>query len=438
VHIRQSRLKAGVVYMRRDSSLSDSTKPGSRPGQLISALMPLSATTALAISWQQLAQESPCSFFQSWLWMQTWLESFADVENMHVFECRREGALIGLALLGRGTVRRRMFFTSDQIVLNESADANRNMLVEYNELLCRPNDRQVVAGELFRVLACTRGWDEFRIAYGSYDDWMPQAASRPDINPVIESVSTSWVTPLNAATTIDSLLAGLSANKRYQIRRSFKEYEKGGPLTVTAAADADEALRYFRALGELHTQAWRDKGQAGSFARGAWVRFHETLIRAGYGAGNVQLLRIRCGAEDIGYIYNLIWRGTAMMIQTGFQRGATNQLRPGYVSHLLAMQLNAGLGMTGYDFMPGNDEYKRVLAKPAPQLVSVRFQRRRLKFRVESTAVRAVRAARRWLAGRRPGKSTMESLAVLAFASSARITELGVQMESLPLLVFCA
>src|SRR5689334_13660666 len=193
--------------------------------------------------------------------MGPWLESFADRENMYVFECHRGDLLIGLAVLGRGRIRRRMFFTCEQLVLNESTDAGRNMLVEHNELLVRNGEMQAVTTELFRVLDGLDGWEEFRVAFGNRESWIPPRTPRNNITSLVDWVHPSWVVPLHSGTTLDSLLAGLSTNRRYQMRRAIKEFEKQGPLSITAAVDAQEALAFFRALGELHTRRWRMKGE---------------------------------------------------------------------------------------------------------------------------------------------------------------------------------
>jgi hypothetical protein len=85
------------------------------------------------------------------------------------------------------------------------------------------------------------------------------------------------------------------------------------------------------------------------------------------------------------------------MLQTGFAQEASNVLRPGYVSHLLSMQLNARIGNTIYDFMWGDAEYKSVLAEPGPQLHHIRMQRQQLKLMIENGLVwlyRKLRATR--------------------------------------------
>lgn len=363
--------------------------------RIIGRVVPLATVPELPELWQSLERESDCSFFQSWIWMGTWINTVADRRSLIVFECRRKGVLLGLGLLGAGTVKRRAFVRSRQLVLGESATDAHNVQVECNELLSRRGDEKAVTAALLAALATMDNWDELKVAYGHREVWTPYYAAS-GLRAVIDSTSPTWVVQLTRQTTVESLLAGLSSNRRSQLRRSIKEFEKSGPISVSVAAGTDEAVTYFRELGHLHTQRWQEKGRPGAFAKAAWVRFHEALIRGSFEAGGVQLLCIRCGEEIIGYIYNLLWRGRVLMLQTGFVRDTSNVRRAGYVSHLFAMQLNASLGMNMYDFMPGDENYKSVLADRGPVYESVRFQRKRVKFHLEAAAVDAVRKWRRW------------------------------------------
>jgi hypothetical protein len=345
--------------------------------------------------------------------MGTWLDGFADRENMLVYECRRGDRVVGLGILGSGIVRRRGVFTSRQFVLNESTQQRRNMQVEYNELLCGKGEESAVTAQLLQTLSSLDSWEELRVSYGRHEIWMHPSHFSSGIRTTAEGITRSWVLPLSGATTVESILATMSPNRRSQLRRAIREFEKTGPLSVSSATDIDQAQIYFHSLGELHSRSWQRKGERGAFARKEWVHFHESLIAKAWPTGNVQLLKIMCGDRVIGYLYNLVWRGQVLMMQSGFQRQIGNVKRPGYVSHLLAMQHNATCGMRLYDFLPGNDEYKRVLANPGPVCALITFQRSRLKFQVERAALLVVRTIRRLRTGLQSSTEIVGSMALL-------------------------
>src|SRR5690606_18642904 len=165
--------------------------------------------------------------------------------------------------------------------------------------------------------------------------------------------------------------------------------------TIDSARNAEEALDYFQQMGILHSERWQRAGKGGAFARSNWVEFHRNLIKNAFDLQRIQLLRIRCGGRNIGFIYNFLWRGSVLVLQTGFACEDRNILRPGYVSHLLAMQLNASLGARHYDFMIGDSEYKSVLGQASSPQISVRLQRKRMRFSLQQLAQSAFNMMRR-------------------------------------------
>jgi CelD/BcsL family acetyltransferase involved in cellulose biosynthesis len=91
------------------------------------------------------------------------------------------------------------------------------------------------------------------------------------------------------------------------------------------------------------------------------------------------------------------------MLQTGFTIEEDNNKRPGYMSHCLAMVLNAKQGLHHYDFMCGDADYKRALGNAEAPLVWLRLQKPRCKFAVEKLVVRAFRALQQFAKRISPG-----------------------------------
>lgn len=340
-------------------------------------------STALEAQWRTLEAESNCSFFVSWSWIGPWLRLTQRNSSLFVYECYEGSELVALAIIADYSIRRRKLLRSRTIALNEVRRSGLDMCIEYNGVLARKGYelrafRQLVA-DLAREL---RHWDEFQLT--NVEDHLLRGVNceQLGLHVVRDLERSTWIAPLDAHTTLESLFARMSSNRRSKIRRAFKEYEKQGTLSIDEAASPEQALDYFRAMGVLHTARWNRVGVAGSFAAPNWVAFHEDLIASAFPRGEIQLLRIRCGARDIGFIYNFVWRNTVLMLQSGFASESSNVLRPGYVSHMLAMQLNARMGRTKYDFLAGDADYKNVLAEPIVRLVSGRLQRRRIKFLV--------------------------------------------------------
>jgi len=88
--------------------LPDIPEPATVTAKVTARLRPLAEAAGIGGSWVELEKDSNCTFFQSWHWMGPWLEYFADRQNTHLFECYRGEVLIGLGVLGRDRIRRRL------------------------------------------------------------------------------------------------------------------------------------------------------------------------------------------------------------------------------------------------------------------------------------------------------------------------------------------
>ncbi|MDB6063080.1 MAG: protein involved in cellulose biosynthesis (CelD)-like protein [Verrucomicrobiaceae bacterium] len=349
----------------------------------------LDSIETLEREWRALEPLSDCSFFLSWSWIGAWLQIVSAHTSLSIYRCYFKGELIALAVVGNDTIKRRHFFKSTMVTLNESCKHHLNMFIEYNGLLTqRGHETAALNHFIFDLNNSLFDWNELRLtnvpkaAYDSVDQ------QRLALKKITDRSLGIWVTPLDSNTTVESILNKLSKSRRWQIRRSFKEYSNEGTLKIDCAADVDQACDYFMRMGQLHTERWNRVGRTGSFAHPKWVKFHLALIRNAFNRGEIQMLRICCGERAIGYIYNFVWRNTVLMLQSGFASEDRNMLRPGYVSHLLAIEYNAALGMAIYNFLAGDSQYKAILGTAQPPLLSGRLQRPHIKFSIENALVK--------------------------------------------------
>jgi len=189
-------------------------------------------------------------------------------------------------------------------------------------------------------------------------------------------------------------LDGLSANTRQQLRRAMRGYEARGPLRLTVAATAAEALAWFERLATLHQATWTGRGREGAFAYPFFARFHRALIERHHAAGLVELAKVTAGEGEVGYLYNFLWRGRVLSYQSGFAYEADARLKPGLVSHALCIERHLAAGAAAYDFLAGDARYKTSLGRPGPRSAYLILQRPRLKFAVERGLARAKRFLR--------------------------------------------
>lgn len=165
-------------------------------------------------------------------------------------------------------------------------------------------------------------------------------------------------------------LATLSANTRYQVRRSLRHYAAQGTLHLARAADAAQAQTWFKAMVVLHGAAWQARGKPGAFANPFMRRFHAALIAEAWPRGEVDLLRVTAGDVTLGYLYNFCHRGCVLAYQSGFSPdGAGAHGKPGITCHVLAIRRALEAGDATYDFLAGQDRYKTSLANAESSLI---------------------------------------------------------------------
>ncbi len=154
---------------------------------------------------------------------------------------------------------------------------------------------------------------------------------------------------------------------------------------MCVAESLREALEFLHGLRDLHQASWTGRGHAGAFATDFYSRFHENLVSKLFDTGEIQLLRVRAGDHPIGYLYNLRKGGKVHAYQSGFTFDPDSRLKPGLVSHSLAIDYNMQTGASVYDFMAGASQYKISLGTHSDRMFWPVVYRKRMKLRLENS-----------------------------------------------------
>ncbi|MDR3418100.1 MAG: GNAT family N-acetyltransferase [Nevskia sp.] len=320
----------------------------------------------MAARWQALETRADPSFFQSWTWVGCLAkERFPDPILLVAEE---DGRTVALALFNRS--RRR--FVPGALHLGESGGvALDSVFVERNGPLIERGRDDLLAAVLRTALnapvaAGERGGHR-RLVLSGVDErhllaaraaiagggYVCELRARPA--PFVDLAA------LRRAGT--GFLQNLSANTRYQLRRSARRYAEAGPLAIQRPADLADAWQFLDELAVLHQATWQRRGLPGMFASPDFLRFHRTLLARALPRGEVDLLRMTAGGRAFGYLYNFRFRGRVLTYQSGFDYAAAGpHEKPGMTSHHLAIEASAAEGMDCYDFLAGADRYKTSLA----------------------------------------------------------------------------
>ncbi|HEX9954929.1 MAG TPA: GNAT family N-acetyltransferase [Allosphingosinicella sp.] len=355
---------------------------------------------ALEAQWRALEARADITFYLSWDWIGAWVDEAGMPD--HVLVGRAGGEIVALGLLRRNVEKRHGFVRSRTLHLHATGCKEQDVIfIEYNGLL---TDRRFGAleAEAVAFLRARQGeigrFDEIGFGGFAEDRFETLAGERTHVHAL---KSTAFVDLKALRESGDDYLETLSANTRQQIRRAVRIYEGRGALTLEPARSVEEALAFFEEMGRLHEAAWRQKGDDG----GAWrfpflVDFHRRVIERSFASGGIEIVRISCGAEAIGYIHCLVRGGWIGSYLSGFAYEADNKVKPGLVSFCLYIQHRLKTGGEVFDFLAGDHRYKTSLGKPGPRMYWFRVQERRPQLLAE----RALRRFKQWLERRRSGR----------------------------------
>ncbi len=349
---------------------------------------------ALEARWRALEARADITFYLSWDWIGAWVDE-AGLPDW-VLVGRVDGEIIALGLLRRSLDRRHGFVRSRTLHLHATGYEDQDVIfIEYNALLTDrrfdPLDAQAIAYLRSRQREIGR-FDE--ISLGGFTEDRFEAVQAAGLRTHVHALKSTAFVDLEAIRRSGGdYLATLSANTRQQIRRAVRLYEARGPLILETARSVEEALTWFEGMGVLHEAAWRGKGDEG----GAWrfpflVAFHRQVIARSFPHG-VEIVRIRCGGQAIGYIHCLVRDGWIGSYLSGFAYEADNKLKPGLVSFYLYVQHRLEAGGEVLDFLAGDHRYKTSLGMPGPRMYWFRVQERRPLLLLE----RALRGVKHWL-----------------------------------------
>jgi CelD/BcsL family acetyltransferase involved in cellulose biosynthesis len=316
---------------------------------------------ALGARWRDLERRAAASFFQSWTWVGCLAaERFDDPV---LVEATEGGRTVALALFNR--VRR--WIGPSVLHLGASGSAERDSpYVEQNGVLAEAD--RVDELTLLCLGAVASRYD---LVLPGVDETVLQAARRAAGLVRAGNVQASPFVDLGGVRAIGGdYLAGCSANTRQQIRRSDRLYERDGSIEVERAHAVDRAQAMLEEMAVLHQAAWQARGQPGCFVRPFFRRFHRALITAAVPRGEVALFRLSSAGAVIGILHNFTHGGRMLAYQSGFAyRADEKRAKPGLTCHRRVIEVALGEGLDRYDFLAGNDRYKRSLADAAHQQI---------------------------------------------------------------------
>jgi len=336
--------------------------------------------------WRELEARSDASFFTSWSWIGCWLSCLPSHIHPKLLRVTRGNEIVGLGLLVSRDFWRHRIFPVKALFLHATGDPLFDQItIEYNGFLVDRRLQTELVPQIYEhLVTMSTDWDELHLD-GIVQSSLPQLAQSNGLKIVRRQEFSNYVDLDEVRFFGGDYLSMLGSGTRYNIRRSIKEFEKIGHVTLSVASNLEEAVQFMKGLKHLHQVRWASKGIDGAFGNKFLEFFHLKLIENRFYTGEIQLIMVRAGDRVVGYLYNLVYFGIIHNYQSGFDYSiCKSQYSPGLVVHFLAIEYNMSQGHRSYDLMAGNSQYKQAICKHSQKMDWVVLQRDRIKFRIEN------------------------------------------------------
>ncbi|GAB1715079.1 MAG: hypothetical protein NTAFB05_01210 [Nitrobacter sp.] len=350
-------------------------------------------------SWKDLESRADHSFYLSWLWIGTWLRHLPKGVNPHVVIARASGAIVGLAIVCPRKIWHLGPRERTRWLLNETGDASFDRLfIEHNGVLADRSSADRITTICLEVLTRRlRFSDELVLSgIGLEVETIARRAAAGLAMDVRVADSAPWIDFAEVRRKGGNYRAALGRNTRQAVSRAMRLYVERGPIKYLTMETTSEALAAFDELIDFHWSRW---GRKGPFANPGFRLFHENLIAQGTPIGAVRISRTLVGDRTIGILYNFVHRGHVFNYQSGFFYEDDGRLKPGLVSHVLAIEDSLLRGEGSYDFGAGPAGHKSRLANAQRAMTWIAVGKDSPERRIEAKIRRARQKLRAMVAG---------------------------------------
>lgn len=316
----------------------------------------------LAGKWVTLQAEANSSVFVSWFWVKQWLAHKSLTANSCLcVEVMLGQDTVGLALFGLNTKRVFWGLSFKQYFLHKSGNSKEDQTwIEHNTFLVDKKYEQQLTNEICQALTKISNIDDIKIGLSSPK--FVETLKLSGFKLRTELSSPGYVANLTGFTTLDDYLASLSKNTRSHIKRSIKLFNQQAPLQLVLATTPTEKDNVLKSIADLHRKKWRSTAYGSGFDNPCFYDFHQALIQQDLPAQNCRLYTLYQDNTALGHVYLLTQGDRWTFYLSALHLNPDNRIKVGLVIHSLIIEQAIKQGITEYDFLAGEAQYKNSLS----------------------------------------------------------------------------
>ncbi len=319
----------------------------------------------LRTAWDLLYQRDPeAQFFLSWTWLASVLESHPGQWLVLVVR-DDDGRCVGVLPLRRKTVWSRR----QERLRHELEFAGRLFWADYGGILCAPEADQAVLEALAAHLKQLH-WSHvylkgFRISDRRYEIFMrafkdDRLVVEPQTALINAGQTDNLVCPyVDLPETFEAYLDGqLSSNTRQKVRRFMRRVESSVEYQITLST-AETAARDLDILERLWHSMW---GAVKGSKTDRLASTYRTIVAQGVRDGTVHMPILWHGGAAVGVLASFVdWDKSRVLFFVTGRDEACEALPVGLVLHAWSIRWAIAHGLKTYDFLRGDEPYKRSL-----------------------------------------------------------------------------
>ncbi|GAA1861203.1 GNAT family N-acetyltransferase [Pseudonocardia ailaonensis] len=287
-----------------------------------------------------------------WTWTSTWLEHFGDVVPHRFLVAYRGDEPVATTLVTFSRTGPRVFPRRRLHLGTAGEPVAESVFVEYNDLLCAPEELPAVCRAVAAAVRTVPRWDTLTL-----DGVVPRTAALLGADLGFATRETpSWTVRLDPDRTV---METLGRSTRRLVRQAV---EALGPEEPELATEPERAREIFDELVRLHQRRWTAQGEPGAFAsirRHGFVR--DVLLRL-LAEGRAAVGRLAGADGLIGCVVGWIDDGRFLYYQGGFAQYDEVRKRAGLLGHAVFAEHFRQAGLREYELLAGDAQYKRQLS----------------------------------------------------------------------------
>lgn len=200
-------------------------------------------------------------------------------------------------------------------------------------------------------------------------------------------LESTWIIQLSD--TWESFVTSRNASLRRKIRKAERRLDQNEFAVRSTRNDLDLATA-FTTLVELHQIRFRSKGEPGVFANPRFESFLSEATKRLVPKDNLEIIVIEHnGIPVVAHLY-LVSPTGLQMYQSGVRTDAM-KLEPGYLMFTYAIRRSIQEGMPSFDFLRGDEPYKKFWGAAPSRLRVTRCVSNRFGSTVKHQAIRTLR-----------------------------------------------